>query len=181
MRGGLRLLAWRCKLGLFCGLFLDGVCLVEAAQLVWNKVILILIHLVVFSSRDDDGLVRWRSTRSTAPDFGASCVGVIVLAALHGEARVEVVRFAVDRYDDLALSSLGLRWDGQIQVWVCTGCVPDRCLLGFFFPFVAGCYCGSSQSLWAMVLSWTCGWGRSSQLSPATRWSMAEAGERQRL
>jgi hypothetical protein len=39
------------------------------------------------------------------------------------------------------------------------GVSPGRCLLGFLFPFVAGCYCGSSQSLWAMVLSQICGWG----------------------
>jgi hypothetical protein len=86
--------------------------LVEAAQLIWNKFLLVLILLIVFSSGDDDGLVRWRSTRSVALDFGASYVGVMVLVALPGEARGEVVKFVVDRYDDLALSFPGLRWDG---------------------------------------------------------------------
>jgi len=94
--------------------------LVEATRLMWNKILLIPIYLVIFSSIDDDGLVRWRSTGSTASVFGDSCVGVMMLAALHGE----VVRFAVDRYDGLAPSSPGLRWDGQIQARVCTGCVP---------------------------------------------------------
>jgi hypothetical protein len=28
----------------------------------WNKILLAPIHLVIFSSKDDDGLVRWRST-----------------------------------------------------------------------------------------------------------------------
>jgi hypothetical protein len=28
----------------------------------WNKILLAPIHLVIFSSEDDDGLVRWRST-----------------------------------------------------------------------------------------------------------------------
>ena len=79
----------------------------KAVRLMWNKILLAPIHLVVFSSKDDDGLVRWRSTGSTASVFGDSCVGVMMLAALHGE----VVRFAVDRYDGLAPSSPGLRWD----------------------------------------------------------------------
>ena len=68
----------------------------------WNKILLVPIYLVIFSSIDDDGLVRWRSTGSTASVFGDSCVGVMMLAAVHGEAREEVVRF---------------RWTGMM-VWL---------------------------------------------------------------
>ena len=82
----------------------------EAARLMWNKILLVLIHLVDFFSRDDDGLVRWRLTGSAASISGDSCVGVMVLAA----PREVFVRFALDRYDGRAPSSPGLRWDGQI-------------------------------------------------------------------
>jgi hypothetical protein len=145
-----------------------GACLVEAASLMWNKV-LVPIHFAVSCSEDGDGLLRWRSSGSAVPDFGDFCVGafgrmsaVMVFTALRGEARGEAAMSAVVWYVDLAPSSPGLRWVGrwvaQIRARVCMGCVPGRCLLGFFFPFVAGCYCGSSQSHWAMMLSWVCGW-----------------------
>lgn len=170
MCGDRRLLLWRCRLGPLWGLYPGHVRLVEAAWFMWNKVLLVPIHLVVSCSDDGDGLVRWRSTGSVAPDFSDFCVGAfgrqsvaLVLAVLRGNARGEAAGSAVDRYVDLASSLPGLRWDGrwdgQIQARICTGCVPSRCLPKFIIPFVAGCCCGSFQSLWAMVLSWVCGWG----------------------
>jgi hypothetical protein len=44
--------------------------LVEAVSLMWNKFLLVLIHLAVSGSMDGDRLVRWRSLESAAPDFG---------------------------------------------------------------------------------------------------------------
>jgi hypothetical protein len=154
--GDLRLLAWRCRLGPLWGMYPGGACLVEAASLMWNKV-LVPIHFAISCSEDGDGLLRWRSSGSAAPNFGDLCVGafgrlsvVMVFTALRGEARGEAAMSAVVWYVDLAPSSPGLwwvgRWVAQIRARVCMGCVPGRCLLGFFFPFVAGCYCGSSQS-----------------------------------
>jgi hypothetical protein len=102
----------------------------------------------------------------------------MVLATLCVETRGEVVGSVVVRYDALASSSPGLRWDGQIHARVCTGCVPSRCFAWFFFQFISGCHYGSSQSLWAVVLSWACGWGL---LVSAFSGDMADGGSRRKM
>jgi hypothetical protein len=78
-----------------------GACLVEAASLMWNMV-LVPIHFAVSCSEDGDGLLRWRSSESAAPDFGDFCVGafgrpsaVMVFTALRREARGEAAMSAV--------------------------------------------------------------------------------------
>jgi hypothetical protein len=65
---------------------------------------------------------------------------------------------AVVRYVDLALP-FPVSWrDAQILAWDGMGRVPDRCAFLVVFPSMVGNYCGSPQSLRAMVSSWAYGW-----------------------
>ena len=60
--GNPRLLARRCRLGLFYGLYPGGGCSVEVVLPMWNKVLLVPIHLAFFCSGNGDGRVRWGSS-----------------------------------------------------------------------------------------------------------------------
>ncbi|KAG2605332.1 hypothetical protein PVAP13_4NG100200 [Panicum virgatum] len=149
------------------GLYPGGDCLVDAALSMWNKVLLVPFHLAVFCSGDGDGRVRWCSTGSGVPGLVGFCVGTfgrllsaaLVLAARREEACGEALGAVAVWYVNLASLSSGLRQDGQIQAWVCMGRVPGRCSSLVCVPFVSGDFCGSLQSLCAVVLSRACGWG----------------------
>ncbi|CAN6282720.1 unnamed protein product [Urochloa humidicola] len=136
--------------------------MVEAARQQWNKVLRPSLHLVVTHSGVGDGLVGFVLIGFGAPDLDEPCIGVwrrqASPAALRKVTIGEAVGSVEVRYDDLVLSPPVFRRDCQIKAQVSAGCVPGRWSFTVLFPSMAGFFCGSGQSLCAMVLSWACGW-----------------------
>lgn len=135
-RGG----AWKLRL-----VFPSGGGLVEVAPLLWNKFLRPVFHSAGVCS----GAGGWRGRRELSgsggfanagsfPDLGGSCLGVCCSAIQPGMAVGLVVAWWVDLCCFFAASRRIVQAHGQISM----GCV----------KFSVKFYCGSSQSLCAMVL-----------------------------
>ena len=118
----------RCRLGPSRGRFPGGDCLVEAARLMWNNVLLAFIHLAGACSGAGGGPVGLELTGSAGP--GGLRLGVLgrqVMAAMQrfgvgGAASV----FAAARLVDLFPVHSAFWRIRQIQAWESVGRVPGR-------------------------------------------------------
>jgi len=145
--------------------------LVEVALPIWNKVLLVPIHLAFFFSGNGDGRVRWGSSfvetlfRSLP---AAHRLGWKVRFLAFWFEDKEAVSGCVEvwRVDLVRISSGGVccrRRAGVHGRWS-SGCVPGRCSSSDgFIPSRTGVYCGYLQSLMAIGLlpTWD-SWWRSS-------------------
>jgi len=147
-----------CRLGPFYGSFPGGGCLVEVALPIWNKVLLVPIHLVFFCSRNGDGRVRWGSSYvetlfRSLPAAHRPGWKVRLLAFWFEDKEAVSGCVEVWRVDLVRISSGGVccrRRAGVHGRWS-LGCVPGRCSTSDgFIPFRTGVYCGYLQSLMAI-------------------------------